>query len=398
MMLWSWISRRPTATPQYQAIVQELQQWVQSDNDRRVDFEKAIETIRSYNMDELSNIQSFTDYLDFINSLLIWIPSERVQAQDIFNQFGVFYFVLDQPSTLPYQSPITPSSSGPLSWLSAWIVRYGRAIGAFMDTPESLTATSLETFKSTPTFHFNDYLEPRGGWRTFNDFFARHVKPGYRPIADHPAAISSPADWTYNGQFAISPTATVTLKTLTWRISELLADSPYSERFAGGTWIHGYLGTNDYHRVHAPLGGRVLEARAILGQHYAQIEVRDIGSADEPLEQTAQVLEQPKQKIVKRREFDAPNETGYQFVQARGLVVLETARGLVAVLPVGMAVVSSVVLTAEVGVVLRKGEELAYFQFGGSDVVVLFEAEVELSAVVGRHYRMGREMGRVRGG
>ena len=61
---------------------------------------------------------------------------------------------------------------------------------------------------------------------------------------------------------------------------------------------------------------------------------------------------------------------------ARGLLVLDSPVGLVAVLPVGMCQVSSVVMTADVGVKLRKGEEFAYFQFGGSDVVMLFESSV----------------------
>ena len=109
-----------------------------------------------------------------------------------------------------------------------------------------------------------------------------------------------------------------------------------------------------------------------------------------------QVLRHPKKSLVKRRVFDAPNETGYQFVQARALVVLDTGKGLVAVVPVGMAVVSSVVVTAEVGVGLRKGEEIGYFQFGGSDMVVLFEGVgVDMSEMVGRHYRMGEEIGRL---
>ena len=47
------------------------------------------------------------------------------------------------------------------------------------------------------------------------------------------------------------------------------------------------------------------------------------------------------------------------------------------------------------GVTLRKGEELGYFQFGGSDVIVMFEAKpkVRLNAVVGMHYRMGVQIG-----
>ena len=47
--------------------------------------------------------------------------------------------------------------------------------------------------------------------------------------------------------------------------------------------------------------------------------------------------------VIPRRYLDAQDATGYQFVQCRGLFVLETAIGKVAILPMGMAQVSSVV-------------------------------------------------------
>lgn len=84
----------------------------------------------------------------------------------------------------------------------------------------------------------------------------------------------------------------------------------------------------------------------------------------------------------------------YQFAQARGVVVLDTPIGMVAVLPIGMAQVSSVVITAEVGVTLRKGEEISYFQFGGSDIIVLFEARsnVCFTAQQDVHYKQGTKI------
>ena len=57
-----------------------------------------------------------------------------------------------------------------------------------------------------------------------------------------------------------------------------------------------------------------------------------------------------------------------------------------AILPVGMAQVSSVVLTAKVGVTPRKVEEVSYFQFGGSDCVLMFQRGVRVQAEVRRHY------------
>lgn len=95
------------------------------------------------------------------------------------------------------------------------------------------------------------------------------------------------------------------------------------------------------------------------------------------------------------KQFDAPDTPGYQFAQNRGLIVMETAVGLVAILPMGMAQVSSVMITAEEGVTLTKGEEISYFQFGGSDIVIVFQRQtnVNLTAKEGTHYKMGTVLG-----
>ncbi len=49
--------------------------------------------------------------------------------------------------------------------------------------------------------------------------------------------------------------------------------------------------------------------------------------------------------------------------------------GIIAVVPVGMAHLAWVTLTAVVGAQVTKGtmgEEFGFFQFGGSDIIVLF--------------------------
>jgi phosphatidylserine decarboxylase len=59
-----------------------------------------------------------------------------------------------------------------------------------------------------------------------------------------------------------------------------------------------------------------------------------------------------------------------------------------------MAQVSSVTLTPEAGTQLAKGEEFGFFQFGGSDIITLFQADrVRLTAEVGKHYLQGQRIG-----
>jgi phosphatidylserine decarboxylase len=134
--------------------------------------------------------------------------------------------------------------------------------------------------------------------------------------------------------------------------------------------MHGFLNINDYHRYHVPVGGVVREVRKIPGR----VTMDVIRKADGSL--------------------DIIDGTGYQFTQDRGLIVIDSPLGLVAVLPIGMAQVSSVNLTAEEGVTLAKGEEFGFFAFGGSDIVTLFEAgRVQLDATIGTHYKQGTRIG-----
>ena len=330
----------------YHPVVLELRDWIDSSPERRQRFEEAILTATSQNVVEMQDIRCLSEWFSFLNSLQMWVPSESVNANEIFNRFGQLYFVLDQPSVFFYQSPVTPNSSKELSFVSQWIIRFNVAFGTFMDTPASLTPETLVTFEASPKHCFTEYLPPRGGWRSFNEYFARQLKPGYRPIAsiEDSSIITSPADFTFCGHLEISSQSTITVKGVTWSISELMANSPFKEHFPKGMWMHGYLATSDYHRVHAPVGGKVVEARVMSGQHYALIEARELEiehfGPREPF--TGR-----KKTLHKRRVFYTPNDPGYHFVQARGLVVLDTAIGMVAILLVGMAVVSSVILTAE---------------------------------------------------
>ena len=51
--------------------------------------------------------------------------------------------------------------------------------------------------------------------------------------------------------------------------------------------------------------------------------------------------------------------------------------GIVAVIPVGMSHVASVTLTTVARDQVAKGEEFGYFQFGGSDIILLFQEGVD---------------------
>lgn len=368
-----------------QAIVEELTLLIEQ-HGWRDRFETAIANARSHDVNSIKGIQHLDDYLAWIDAFAAWAPRERGDSRLIYNKLVEFYFFLDQEPLKSLQNPILPGDGiQTLTPLSLWITRYARAMGAWLDTTESVTA--VDSFRTNPQFNWDEYMPPPSGYFTFNQFFARHVKPGMRPVAacSDDRVVVNPADSTYVGRWTVSERSTIyveqdrlNIKGIQWSIHQLLDGSAYADRFRGGLFTHSFLNTFDYHRWHAPVRGRVVEARVIQGQTYMDIDVRSV------------VVNGVRENVL-----HALDGTGYQFVQTRGLVVLDSPIGLVACLPIGMAQVSSVVLTAEVGQTLRKGEELGYFQFGGSDFVMVFEraGNVQLIGQPGVHMKQGTWIG-----
>jgi len=388
--------------PPYASVVQDLVDGLKK-NHWYSNLEEAVRQALCYKIPEIEKLgiidtDSFLYYMDFL--VTTWVPSEDLEGKDVYYRLVIFYFIFDQPAIKDLQTPIEPASVGkPLSFLSSWLVKYAEAMGKSLDEESSLTPASLATFYSSPEYNMNDYIKPRGGWKTFNDFFARSTKPDYRPIdaLSDSTIIVSPADATFDGSWDIDTKSQVNIKNVEWNIMDLLQDSPYKDKFQGGKFMHSFLNTYDYHRQHAPVDGKVVEARTIAGQVYLEVTVDTDPSSGQPrLKGQRRVTGKPDGSL--NATVHAPDDAGYQFLQCRGLIVLETKIGYVAVLPMGMAQVSSVIITAEVGRELRKGEEISYFQFGGSDIVVVFQAKsnVEITAVYDPvnpvHYNMGKQI------
>lgn len=352
-------------------------------------FEDALHAVAAQNVPQMAPIKSLDDYLRYINDMVRWAPREAGDSRLVHDKLVEFHFVLDQPSLRALQSPIEPSGrSGSLTPLSQWITEYAVDWGRYLDSPAS--AVHIDSFRTNPAFHWADYMPPPSGYHTFNQFFARHVRPGRRPVdaAADDEVVVSPADANFIGAWPIGDDSSIhvqdaalDLKGMRWSIGQLLQGSDFAEHFAGGVFTHSALRTFDYHRWHAPLAGMVLEARIIQGQAWLDVTAVEV-----------------EVDGIKRNILRAMEGTGYQFVQTRGLVVLDTPAGLVACLPVGMAQVSSVVITAEVGSFIRKGEELGYFQFGGSDFVMVFQrdAQLQMECRDEQHFLQGQAVGRCR--
>lgn len=310
---------------------------------------------------DLRGIQNTEEFLGYLDNLVTCIPTER----ELVPKALQFYYIVNQAP----EDQLNEDEQ-----FNVWMKHLVRAWGRFLDTPAS--ANAIESFLAAPSYNIDDYFVGPSGWLTFNQFFAREVRPGKRPIADprDDRVIVSPADAVFMGAWPIDAESNITVKGARWAISELLDGSPYKDGFRNGLYMHSFLYVDDYHRYHVPVGGVIKEIRNIHGRVYLD------------------VLRQPDGTL------EVVDGHTYQFNQERGLVVIDSPQvGLVAVLPIGMAYVSSVNLTPEVGAELRKGEEFGYFLFGGSDIVIVFQdKDVIIEAEVGTKYLQGQRIGYVK--
>jgi phosphatidylserine decarboxylase precursor len=301
-----------------------------------------------------NNVQTLQQYYDFLEGLLTEIPVQRTMS----SLATQFHYIL---SCAPGDSLKKDES------FRSWLVEFSRSHGSFLDTTAS--AACLDTFVNNPGYHIDDYYSGPSGWLTFNQFFARPVKPGRRPIEEphNNSTVVAAADSVYLGCWPIDSNSSITAKGVTYPVAGLLEGSPYKDVFKGGVFTHSYLDSNDYHRYHTPVEGIIREVRNIPGD----VVVKAVKKEDGKIETT--------------------DEEGFQFTQTRGLIIIESPVGFVAVLPIGMGHVSSVNLTVENGAALLKGQEFGYFCYGGSDMVMLFQAgSVAFTATTGKHYNQGQ--------
>lgn len=335
-------------------------------------------------------IQDTDAFLRFLSGFLTWVPSETANGKEIYNTQCLLYFVFDQEplNAPPYQNPIDPISIGqPLFPLSQFLVDFANEVGNWMSTTHSITKDSIASFKASPLYNYAEADEPAGGFTTFNQLFSRFLKPGMRPISagdpqdpNYNRVVTFPADSTFDGAWPIDSNDQVNLKGIEWNVKDLLQVSApdHAPLFNGGIWMHAFLNTFDYHRQHAPTAGKVVWANVVQDQAYLQVIADETGQ----LHQHRSYIN--PRKLKKDREpnkalagtLDAPDDAGYQWLQTRGCVIIQNdLLGYVAVLPIGMCQVSSVKLAVKKDDIVTKGQEISHFEFGGSDFVLVLQAD-----------------------
>jgi phosphatidylserine decarboxylase len=113
-----------------------------------------------------------------------------------------------------------------------------------------------------------DDCAQKSDFRSFDAFFTRTLRKGARAVDPDPTTVVSPADGRVDSMARIDGQGTFLVKGRPYRVDELVGDGVAAARLRGGAGFVVYLSPRDYHRVHAPVAGKVKLIRSMPGDYY----------------------------------------------------------------------------------------------------------------------------------
>ena len=308
-----------------------------------------------------------------INALLDW-PMATVFGYDVFSNalvnqqlkkilgyWSTFLVTADSRYVLVQNDP----ASDAIAWLSpqaqAEMVSVATSALGISPNPIPSGATFADIFNCDPT---DEYY----GFKSWDDFFTRTFRDGVRPVAspDDDRVIVNACE---SAPLAVTPNVALSdtfwLKGQPYSLENMLNWDEYTSQFDGGATVYqAFLSALSYHRWHSPVSGTIRKAYVVNGTYY--------------LENLYQGFLDPAGP-----DPSGPNNS-QAFISAvatRALIFIEADNrdiGLMCVMPVGMAEVSSCEITVKAGDHVNKGDQLGMFHFGGSTHCLIFRPGVNL--------------------
>jgi phosphatidylserine decarboxylase len=232
---------------------------------------------------------------------------------------------------------------------------------------EARQAIGIEQYEHDPK-------DEHWGFVSWNDFFTRRFAAGERPVAspdDDKVIVSACESTPYGISVDVRRQDRFWIKSQPYSLQDMLAGDESVDQFVGGTVYQAFLSATNYHRWHSPVAGTIVRAFVEEGTYYSEPDSEG-ADAVEPM-----------------------NSQSYlAHVAARAIFIIradDPVIGLMAFVAVGMSEVSSCLIGPEMtpGHHVAKGEELGYFQYGGSTHCLVFRpgaiAEFALAAIPQPH-------------
>ncbi len=261
--------------------------------------------------------------IKFINRATNKIEIERPPGEEILK------FLYGNPVGEKLVLPIAKQK-----FMSKW---YGKK----MDSPGS--KKRIVPFVKSLNIDMTEAKKTIKEFESFNDFFYRELKPEVRTIEN---GLVSPGDGRILAFKNVSDVNTFFVKGQKFTLKDFLQNDILSEKHANSSMAILRLAPNDYHRYHFPYDGIPSQPEKMEGVYYS---VSPISLK----KRFTKVFTANKKEICKLK---------------------TTERGEILIIPVAATMVGSLNSTFQPDSWVKKGDEMGYFAFGGSTIVLLFNS------------------------
>ena len=355
-------------------VIREFQGLIDSDPIVRMYLNQMIEQVPSTRQYSKQHLDSVEQMLRLINELLTMAPefSETSMVATPLNA------ILDWPMGTPagfaaFRQPRVNAMLKKI--LGAWceFLSSRDSLYVLNDSPAGWKSAEAQRKLGMDQYE-HDPQEEHWGFTSWNGFFTRRFKAGERPVAspeDEKVIVSACESTPYGISTDVKRQDRFWIKSQPYSLEDMLANDDSVDQFVGGTVYQAFLSAINYHRWHSPVAGTVVRAFVQEGTYYSEAD----SEGKEAREPT--------------------NSQSYlAHVAARAIILIDAddpVIGLMAFVPIGMSEVSSCMIDSKVtpGYHLEKGEELGYFQYGGSTHCLVFRpgavAEFTLGAMPQPH-------------
>ena len=350
-------------------VIAEFKDLIENDPEIYMLFNQMFEQIPNkppYNLDPTGKpqIKNYIHMLQLLNHVLTTAPE--------FNKSGLVGFPINAILDWPMGT-----QAGSVAFLNEKVNCQLKKIlnewAKFLDSADSRYVLNddpisgwfgRDAHEAMPTF-VEDFIcqpkQPYYGFTSWDNFFTREFREGRRPLAspdDDAVIVNACESAPYRIATDVKDRDKFWLKGQPYSLGYMMDGDPLAEQFVGGTIYQAFLSALSYHRWHSPVSGKIIKAYVVDGSYYAEA----ISEGFDP---------------------SGPNESQAYITElaTRGLVFIEADNpdiGLMCVMFVGMAEVSTCDITVYEGQHVTKGDQLGMFHFGGSTHCLFFRPGVKL--------------------
>jgi len=377
--LESWLSghrRRVEAKGEHvtlHPVIAEFQQLIESDPVVRMYLHRMVAEVPHRKHYRKCHLDSVEQMLRLINEVLTMAPEFGKNAV-ITPLCAILDWTMGTPAGFAaFRDPRINAMLEKI--LTVWCEFLDSAASLYVlnDSPSGWKCAAAQRAIGIEQFE-HDPRDAHWGFRSWNDFFTRRFKADARPLAspdDDTVIVNACESVPYRLATGVKRQDRFWIKRQPYSLQDMLANDESVEQFVGGTVYQAYLSAMNYHRWHSPVAGTIVSAFRCGGTYFSEVVSEDWDAVPPPVSQSY-----------------------LAHVAVRAIILIDADNpviGRVAFVAVGMDEVSSCMIGDNVkpGCHVAKGEELGYFQFGGSTHCLVFRpgaiADFALAAVPRLH-------------